>query len=72
MDDDEDEHPCTDIMQEISGTACYLNADFWDLEDLYPEKKNELRRSVSVYVESILSCFCFHILKFVPEHLNGE
>ena len=41
-------------------------------EELYPEKENELRRSVSVYVESILSCFCFHILTFVPEHLNGE
>jgi hypothetical protein len=64
MVDDEDKLPCTDIMEEISGTACYLNADFWGLEDLYPEKK--LHLSVSDYIESILSCFasiCSHLFQ---------
>ena len=77
----EDEHPCTVILEEISGTVCYLNEDVWGMEDLYPEKqktrqlsvseKEKTRQlSVSDYTESILSCFA-SILTFVSENLNG-
>ena len=72
MADVNDKLPCTDILQEISGTACYLNEDFWGREKLYPAKKKMHHHSVSGYIESILSFLCFHILTFVPVHLNGE
>jgi hypothetical protein len=57
MVDSEDGLACTVIVQEISNTSCYLNEDFWELEDLYPEKKKKHQLSVSDFIEAIFSYF---------------